>query len=120
MCFVSNQMLGSALTYMVTSADVVGLDGYSTLPDRSRAAQVGYQIADALAGFTYTFCMTMLILYGLKVVRFIFRRKWSAGFKKPLKAGRMRLQATPQHEWLDPPVQIPLQPLQPIPPDAVA
>jgi Amt family ammonium transporter len=89
------------LTGAFADADVVGLDGYSTLPERSRGARVGFQIADALAGFSYTFCMTLVILYCLKAVRAMARGKWSAGFKKPAKSGGMRLVAAPQHEWLN-------------------
>jgi Amt family ammonium transporter len=93
-------MVGMILTGAFADPNVVGLDGYSTIPDRSRASRVGYQLADAFAGFGYTFCMTMLILYGLKAVRSLLRGKWSSGFEKPLKSGRMRLEAVPIHEWV--------------------
>ncbi|OIW34179.1 Rh-like protein/ammonium transporter [Coniochaeta ligniaria NRRL 30616] len=93
-------MVGMILTGAFADPDVVGLDGYSTIPDRSRARRVGYQLADALAGFAYTFCMTLLILYGLKAVRSLLRGRWSSGFEKPLKSGRMRLEAVPLHEWV--------------------
>jgi len=58
-----------------------------------------YQLLDVLAGFSYTLCMTTVILYGLKVVRFILRGKWSAGFKVLQKPGRWKLEAMPQTEW---------------------
>ena len=79
----------------------MGKSGHGLLI-RSNSTDIGnrYQFADALAGFAYTFCMTMVILYGLKALRSLLRRKWSAGFEKPLKSGRPRLEAVPLHEWV--------------------
>jgi hypothetical protein len=56
---------------------------------------------DAFMGLFYTFFVTLAILYSLKVVRSIFRREWSAGFKKPKEKRRWRLEALPQHAWRD-------------------
>jgi len=58
-----------------------------------------YQILDVLAGFWFTFAMTIIILYGLKLLHMILRRTRSAGFEKLQKAGRWKLEATPQNEW---------------------
>jgi len=52
-----------------------------------------------LAGFGYTFVMTILILYGLKAMRSIIRGKWDAGFDVVQKEGRFELEALPQHDW---------------------
>lgn len=30
----------------------------------------------------------------------MLRGKWSSGFEKPQKSGRMRLEAVPLHEWV--------------------
>lgn len=99
--------------------DIVALDGYSSLPflERTSGVRVGlvlqirslrlnydahgihrYQIIEVLAGFSYTFVMTLVILYGLKLMRFTIRRKWDAGFEVQ-KPGRWKLEAVPQHEW---------------------
>ena len=62
-----------------------------------------YQLADVLAGIGYTFIMTWVILYGLKVLRMIFRRTlaWGtgAGFEKLQKPERWKQEATPQYQW---------------------
>jgi len=43
--------------------------------------------------------MTLVILYGLMVVRFFIRWKWDAGFEVLQKPGRWKLEAVSQHEW---------------------
>lgn len=52
-----------------------------------------------LAGFGYSFVVSMVILYGLKALRMIRRRTLSAGFDAIQKPGRWKLEATPQYEW---------------------
>ncbi|KAH8747820.1 ammonium transporter AmtB-like domain-containing protein [Hyaloscypha sp. PMI_1271] len=91
-------MVGMFLTGCFADPAVVRLDGYSTIPDRTIAGRLRYQMLDAFAGFFYTLFTTLAILYGLKGVRSIFKRKWMA----PVFTGnntnrRWKLEATPQH-----------------------
>ncbi len=59
---------------------------------------------DAFMGFFYTLFMTLVILYAMKLVRFIFRPKggWTAGFAQAGESDRWKLEATPQHLWRRP------------------
>ena len=50
---------------------------------------------DAFAGLFYTFFMTLAILYGLKILRGIFRWRWDPLFEQV----RDELEATVQHTW---------------------
>jgi hypothetical protein len=95
---------------------VVGLDGYTTIPDRTTAARIGYvireftinirltsgryQMLDAFSGLFYTLFTTLAILFGLKAIRSIFKGKWMAPvFRDNNKSGRLKLKATLQHTW---------------------
>jgi len=95
-------MVGMFLTGCFASPAVVGLDGYSTIPDRTVAERLKYQMLDAFMGFFYTFLVTLVILYSLKVVRSVFYKTWSAGFKEAQEeqgARKWKLEAIPQHTW---------------------
>ena len=57
-------------------------------------------------GFFYTLFVTLAILFGMKIIRSIFKRKWDAGFKETEKDSKeakkdrkWKLEATPQHLW---------------------
>lgn len=91
--------VGMFLTGCFADPSVVGLDGYSTIPDRTIAGRLRYQMLDAFMGLFYTFVTTLLILYGLKAVRSIFKRSWAPVFKKAETERRWNLEATPQHVW---------------------
>ena len=57
---------------------------------------------DAFMGFFYTFLVTLVILYGLTIIRFAFCRTWSTGFKEAQEdqgPRRWKLEAIPQHTW---------------------
>lgn len=57
---------------------------------------------DAFAGLFYTFFVTLAILFGLKAVRSIFKRKWMAPiFRDTKEIPRWKLEANPQHIWKD-------------------
>jgi ammonia channel protein AmtB len=85
-------MVGMFLTGCFASQIVVGLDGYSTIPDRTVAERLKWQMLDAFMGFFYTFVVTLAILYGLKFTRLL------KSFKR-VETGRLILYATPQHVW---------------------
>jgi hypothetical protein len=53
---------------------------------------------DAFAGLFYTFFMTLAILYGLKILRSIFRCGWEPVFDKN-KPVRDKLEAAVQYTW---------------------
>jgi Amt family ammonium transporter len=53
---------------------------------------------DAFAGLFYTFFMTLAILYGLKMLRSIFRGRWEPVFDKN-KLVQDELEATVQYIW---------------------
>ncbi|KAH8755208.1 ammonium transporter AmtB-like domain-containing protein [Hyaloscypha sp. PMI_1271] len=90
--------IGMLLTGCFAEQSVVGLDGYSTIPDRSIAERLRYQMLDAFAGLLYTFFVTMAILYGLKILRSIFRCRWEPVFdsKRPVQD---KIEATVQYMW---------------------
>lgn len=95
-------MVGMFLTGCFASPAIVGLDGYSKIPDRTVAERLRYQMLDAFMGFLYTFVVTLLILYCLKVIRSMYYRAWSAGFQEAQEgheARKWKLEAIPQHTW---------------------
>ncbi|KAE9371133.1 Rh-like protein/ammonium transporter [Stipitochalara longipes BDJ] len=92
-------MVGMFLTGCFADPAVVALDGYSTIPDRTIAGRLRYQMLDAFAGLFYTLFTTLAILYGLKAVRSIFKKKWTPVFKNVNKNRRWKLEATRQHAW---------------------
>lgn len=55
-------------------------------------------MADAFAGLFYTFFVTMAILYGLKILRSIFRCHWEPVFdsNRPVQD---KIEATVQYIW---------------------
>jgi len=63
---------------------------------------------DAFMGLFYTFLTTLLILYGLKIVHSIYKRRWAPVFSKSDDDRRWRLEATPQHFLRDRLVILPL------------
>ncbi|KAK4100336.1 Rh-like protein/ammonium transporter [Parathielavia hyrcaniae] len=72
--------IGMVLTGCFARQYVVGFDGYSSIPDRSVAERVGWQLADALLGFVWSLAVTTAILLLLKVVTSAFTRKWTRLF----------------------------------------
>jgi len=89
--------VGMLLTGVFADPAVVGLDGYSTIPDRTIAGRLKYQMLDAFMGLFYTFFTTIAILYGLKAVHSIFKRGWTPVFREGDGHRRWRLEATRQH-----------------------
>ncbi|KAH7419434.1 ammonium transporter AmtB-like domain-containing protein [Cadophora sp. MPI-SDFR-AT-0126] len=109
-------IVGMCLTGLFASEATIGLDGHSTIPypDRTRGERLGYQIADSVAGISYTFVVTLAILYFEKLVVFVFMnigkplRDW-----KPVpgvtNTYRDHLQATPMQTWRAAHDDVPLQ-----------
>ena len=58
-----------------------------------------YQMLDAFMGLFYTLFTTLAILYGLKVVRSIWKWKWAPVFQQADEDAKWKLEATPQHAW---------------------
>ena len=54
---------------------------------------------DAFSGLFYTLFTTLAILFGLKAVWSIFRKKWSSVFADVNRNRRWKLEATRQHAW---------------------
>lgn len=61
--------IGMFLTGCFARDYVVGYDGYSSIENRSVAARLSAQMADAFMGFGYTLGMTMAILTTMKIVQ---------------------------------------------------
>jgi hypothetical protein len=52
---------------------------------------------DAFMGLFYTFSTTLTILYGLKAVHSIYKKKWVPVFTNANDDRKWRLEATPPH-----------------------
>ncbi|KAF2269243.1 Rh-like protein/ammonium transporter [Lojkania enalia] len=73
--------VGMILTAFFASSDIVALDGYNNIPGGwidHHWVQLGYQLADALAGMAYSFAMTFAILCILNL------NIWKKPIKKPI------------------------------------
>lgn len=60
-------MIGNILTALFAQSSVAGFDGFSVIDGGwldHHWVQLGYQIADSLAGFSYSFVMTVSNLSG--------------------------------------------------------
>ncbi|KAK4209663.1 Rh-like protein/ammonium transporter [Rhypophila decipiens] len=72
-------LVGMALTAFFVDPVIIGLDGHSTIPhpEYNMGRRLGYQLLDGLAGMAYTFLVTILILYSMKLVTSIFPKSGS-------------------------------------------
>lgn len=68
--------IGMFLTGCFARQYVVGFDGYSTIPDRTVAERLRWQVTDAFMGFGFTLAMTMGILLLMKLVLRPFTGTW--------------------------------------------
>ncbi|KAI0037158.1 ammonium transporter [Vararia minispora EC-137] len=67
-------IVGNVLTAFFAQASVAGADGIAVIPGGwidHHWVQLGYQLADSTAGFSYSFVMTMIILYIMHFIPFL-------------------------------------------------
>ncbi|KAK0612243.1 ammonium transporter AmtB-like domain-containing protein [Immersiella caudata] len=83
-------LVGMCLTGLLADPVTVHLDGHSTLPfvdEYSKGRRLGFQVADALAAIGYTFTMTVLILYFMKLIVWLTGKAFSLKLKWRSAAG---------------------------------
>ena len=64
-------MIGNVLTGLFAQASVAGFDGFTVIPGGwldHHYIQLGYQVADSVAGMSYSFVMTTIILWLLHFI----------------------------------------------------
>ncbi|KAM7215154.1 Rh-like protein/ammonium transporter [Rhypophila decipiens] len=69
-------LVGMALTAFFVDPVIISLDGHSTLPhpEYTMGRRLGFQLLDGLMGMAYTFVVTLLILYAMKLATRIFHK----------------------------------------------
>ncbi|KAG4439173.1 hypothetical protein IFR05_005326 [Cadophora sp. M221] len=91
-------VVGMSLTGLFASQTTIGLDGHSRIPYEgryTRGQRLGYQLVDSVAGISYTFVVTMLILCFMKLVVHCFTSSTSPNDLKDND-----LQAVEMNEWV--------------------
>ncbi|KAJ2902705.1 uncharacterized protein MKZ38_000215 [Zalerion maritima] len=96
-------LVGMFLTGVFASEEIVKLDGYSKWPDTPRGEMIGYQIADALAGFGFAFFATLAILVFFKLVWSLLHGfdRWDGWFHDDEGTSKRTLGAVVQNVWDD-------------------
>ncbi|KAH6724337.1 ammonium transporter AmtB-like domain-containing protein [Leptodontidium sp. MPI-SDFR-AT-0119] len=91
-------VVGMSLTGLFAIQTTIGLDGHSRIPHEgqyTRGQRLGYQLVDSVAGISYTFVVTMLILCFMKLVVHCF-----ASSTSPNDLEDNDPQAVEMHEWV--------------------